>query len=86
MPRRLMHLFLRFGKELSVRPLLDQDRAVIEAEQAGYETFHEAPIAELNPAVKLFQDLTIRKWNEQLAKTGQAQPSKSSLPMASVPG
>lgn len=81
MPRRLMHLFLRFGKALHVKPLLAQDRAVIEAEQAGYERFHEAPIAELNPAVKLFQDLTIRKWNEQLAKTGQG---KGALPVISA--
>ena len=40
---------------------------MVEAEQRGYEAFFEAPIAELNPAVQLFQQLTIRKWEEYLA-------------------
>ena len=37
-----------------------------EAEQRGYERHWDKPIAELNPAVHAFQDLTIRKWEEYL--------------------
>ena len=83
MPRQLMHLFLRIGRELHVKPLLAQDTSVVEAEQAGYEAFYDAPIAELNPAVQLFQALTIRKWEEHLIKTGQMKPQPAAAQPAS---
>jgi hypothetical protein len=35
----------------------------------GYESHYDAPLAEFNPAVNLFQQLTIRKWEEHLART-----------------
>ena len=38
------------------------------AEQEGYDANFDAPLAELNPAVNLFQQLTIRKWEEHLAR------------------
>ena len=34
--------------------------------QAGYEANFEAPIVELNPAVHLFQELIVRKWEDYL--------------------
>lgn len=70
-PRRAMNLILRIANPLHIKPLLDQDRVAVEAEQEGYDRFYDAPIAELNPAVALFQQLTIRKWEEHLVKTGQ---------------
>ena len=44
----------------------------MQAEQQGYEVHFDQPIAELNPAVHRFQDLTIRKWEEHLAKNAAA--------------
>jgi len=54
-----------------VKPLLDEDGWAVELEQDGYNRHFEKPIAELNPAVHEFQALTIRKWEEHLAKSGQ---------------
>lgn len=68
LPRPLMDLAMNLGSRLSVRPLLAQDGAAIELEQTGYDTHFRAPIVELNPAVLLFQDLTIRKWEEYLER------------------
>lgn len=67
-PRRLMKGVLTVANMLHIRPLLEQDGVAVEAEQRGYEEHHDAPIAEMNPAVLLFQQLTIRKWEEHLAK------------------
>ena len=70
-PRRVMNLVLQIANPLHIKPLLDQDRVAVEAEQEGYDRYYDAPIAELNPAVGLFQQLTIRKWEEHLAKGRQ---------------
>jgi phenylpropionate dioxygenase-like ring-hydroxylating dioxygenase large terminal subunit len=71
MPRPVMALAMRIGAALTVRPLLEQDGTAVEAEQSGYELNFAAPLVELNPAVHLFQDLTIRKWEEHLARTAE---------------
>ncbi|MEZ4273333.1 MAG: Rieske 2Fe-2S domain-containing protein [Myxococcota bacterium] len=63
-PRWLMTPFLHLANRLWVGPLLDEDGFALEAEQEGYEAHFDAPLAELNPAVGAFQDLTIRKWEE----------------------
>lgn len=68
MPRPLMNVAMRLGARLSVLPLLAQDGHAVELEQVGYDTHFAAPIVELNPAVLLFQDLTIRKWDEYLER------------------
>ena len=39
----------------------------VEAEQRGWEAHHDRPVPDLNPAVALFQQLTVRKWEEHLA-------------------
>jgi hypothetical protein len=59
---------LKIANALSIKPLLRQDGFAVEAEQEGYELNFDAPLAELNPAVNLFQELTIRKWEEHLAR------------------
>jgi 4beta-methylsterol monooxygenase len=69
-PQKLLRLVLRIANRLMIRPLLSQDGMAVEAEQSAYERHFEAPIAELNPAVHLFQELTIRKWEEHLSKNG----------------
>ena len=45
----------------------------VEAEQEGYERYWDAPPAELNPVVRAFQDVTIRKWEEWLESRGKVQ-------------
>jgi phenylpropionate dioxygenase-like ring-hydroxylating dioxygenase large terminal subunit len=70
-PQRLMTYVLKIANGVLIRPLLDQDGVAVEAEQVGYEAHYGAPIAEFNPAVQLFQQLTIRKWDEYLRKTAR---------------
>jgi 4beta-methylsterol monooxygenase len=67
-PRWLMMPLLRAANRLHIRPLLNQDGFAVEAEQEGYDACPTAPMIEINPAIGLFQDLTIRKWEEHLAK------------------
>jgi phenylpropionate dioxygenase-like ring-hydroxylating dioxygenase large terminal subunit len=70
-PRWLMTPLLRIANRMLIRPLLCQDGFAVEAEQAGYERHHDAPMIEVNPAVAMFQDLTIRKWSEHLDRIAQ---------------
>jgi hypothetical protein len=51
---------LKIANALSIKPLLRPDGFAVEKEQEGYETHFDAPLAEFNPAVTLFQQLTIR--------------------------
>ncbi|MCB9785080.1 MAG: aromatic ring-hydroxylating dioxygenase subunit alpha [Deltaproteobacteria bacterium] len=69
-PRLAMTPLLRAANALLIAPLLGQDGDAVAAEQLGWERHWDAPVAELNPAVKAFQELTIRKWEEHLARTG----------------
>jgi len=68
-PRPLIRSIMAASKRLLVKPLLEEDGFAVEAEQEGYAAHFDQPIAELNPAVHQFQQLTIRKWEEHLAKT-----------------
>jgi 4beta-methylsterol monooxygenase len=68
-PTKLLHFVMRVAKEVLVRPLLEEDGVAVEAEQEGYNAHFDQPIVELNPAVAEFQKLTIRKWEEHLAKS-----------------
>ena len=61
-PRSVMTAFIKIANRLLIKPLLDQDRFAIEAEQLSYEKHWNAAPVELNPAVRAFQQLTIRKW------------------------
>lgn len=79
-PKKLMKPLLHIGNRLLMRPLLEEDGMAVEAEQRGYETHYDAPIAEFNPAVNAFQDLTIRKWEEFLAERDQT-PRVRRLPI-----
>ena len=71
-PRRLMSLVLRVSNRVLIGPLLSQDGFAVEAEQRGWEAHHDRPVPDLNPAVSLFQQLTVRKWEEHLASAGRA--------------
>ena len=65
-PHRLMTPLLRVANKVMVEPLLGQDRWALEEEQAGYEQFWYEPTPDLNPAVRAFQELTVRKWQAYL--------------------
>jgi phenylpropionate dioxygenase-like ring-hydroxylating dioxygenase large terminal subunit len=67
-PRPLVRAIMAASKRLLVKPLLDEDRFAVEAEQEAWRKHFEQPIAELNPVVHQFQQLTIRKWEEHLAR------------------
>ena len=69
-PKPVMSTFLKFAKRLTVKPLLEEDGMAVAAEQDGYDRHWDAPLAELNPVVKSFQELTIRKWTEYLDSKG----------------
>jgi hypothetical protein len=81
-PQRILPYVLKLANIAHVGPLLSQDGEAVEAEQEGYNAYFDAPLAEINPAVNLFQQLTIRKWEEHLAqaagrslvKLGTSQP------------
>lgn len=74
-PRWVMTPVLGIANRILIGPLLGEDGWAVEAEQKGYETHFNAPLAELNPAVGLFQDLTIRKWEEHLRAAPERHPA-----------
>lgn len=76
-PRRMMDGIIKLANIFHIRPLLAQDGDACQAEQAGYEEHFDAPIAELNPAIDLFQKLTIRKWEEHLASQKQPRADRN---------
>jgi phenylpropionate dioxygenase-like ring-hydroxylating dioxygenase large terminal subunit len=70
-PRRVTTPFLKISNKLLIEPLLRQDLVAVEAEQEGWEQHYDEPITELSPAVHAFQALTVRKWEEHLAREGK---------------
>ena len=66
-PRRLMSLVLRLSNRWLIGPLLAQDGFAVEAEQRAWESHSDRPVPDLNPAVALFHQLTVRKWEAHLA-------------------
>jgi phenylpropionate dioxygenase-like ring-hydroxylating dioxygenase large terminal subunit len=71
-PRWLMTPILRLANRWLIRPLLSEDGFAVEAEQEGYDSHFDAPMLELNPVIAMFQDLTIRKWDEHLVASGSS--------------
>ena len=63
-----MTLVLKIANRTLIGPLLGQDRVAVEAEQEGYEKHWHAPPIEVNPVVREFQAVTVRKWQEHLAR------------------
>jgi phenylpropionate dioxygenase-like ring-hydroxylating dioxygenase large terminal subunit len=68
-PKRLMKGVIRLGNKLIVDPVFAEDGAALALEQAAWERHWDNPIAELNPQVKAFQELTVRKWSEWLERS-----------------
>ena len=67
----MRRVIMPLAKKFHVQPLLAEDGFAVEAEQEGYNRNFTLPIAELNPAVQHFQQLTIRKWEEHLAQAAR---------------
>lgn len=78
-PRNLMVPIIKAANELHVKPLLMQDAVACEAEQEGWEKHWAEPVAEISPAVHAFQNLTIRKWEQHLAREAQKKLAKQPL-------
>ena len=70
-PRLAMNAVLRVSSRLLITPLLTQDRFALEAEQEGYEKHWDARPVEFNPVVRAFQKVTVRKWQEYLAREAE---------------
>ena len=70
-PRLAMNAVLRVSSRLLITPLLTQDRFALEAEQEGYEKHWDARPVEFNPVVRAFQKVTVRKWQEHLAREAE---------------
>lgn len=82
LPRFVVQWMLNASHATTIAPLLGQDVWVIKREQDGWERHWDRPSPELSPVVGAFQDLTIRKWEEHLARA-QAK-SRGRLPVAST--
>jgi phenylpropionate dioxygenase-like ring-hydroxylating dioxygenase large terminal subunit len=80
-PKRMMNTVVKIANKVQIGPLLAEDVMACEAEQQGYERHWDKPIAELNPAVHAFQDLTIRKWEEYLAREKDRRGKRRDAPM-----
>jgi hypothetical protein len=78
-PKRLMVPLIKAANELHVKPLLNEDAVACEAEQEGWERHWDQPVAEISPAVHAFQNLTIRKWEQHLAREAAKKLSKQPL-------
>lgn len=73
MPQKLSQMVLNLANPFLIRAVLEQDGVALELEQQGFDRHWDAPPIELNPVVPLFQQLTIRKWEDYLARTKAAQ-------------
>ena len=71
-PRWAMTTVLRLANRMLIGPLLSQDRWAVEAEQTGYEHNWGAAPIEVNPVVRSFQQVTVRKWREHLDREDAA--------------
>ena len=67
-PRFAMNAVLKIAKRMLIGPLLTEDRVAVEAEQEGYERHWDGPPIEVNPIVRAFQKVTVRKWQEHLER------------------
>jgi hypothetical protein len=70
-PRFAMAAVLKIANRMLIGPLLAEDRVAVEAEQKGYERHWADPPIEVNPVVRAFQKVTVRKWREHLERTAQ---------------
>ena len=75
-PRFAMTTVLKIANRTLIGPLLSEDRVAVEAEQEGYEKYWSAPPIEVNPVVRAFQKVTVRKWREHLSSEAETRNAK----------
>ena len=78
-PKRVMDPIIKIANIVHIKPLLSEDGLACALEQTGYEDHYDEPIAELSPAVHAFQALTIRKWEEYLAREAEKTGKSTAL-------
>ena len=69
-PSKLAKPFLGIAERLLARPLFVEDVWSQEAEQQGYDAHHKARSIDPHPAIHPSYQLTVRKWEEHLARVG----------------
>ena len=62
LPHQCARLFLHISKHVMIAPILRQDGRALEAEQDAFDRFPEAPLIELNPVVRLLQEMIVSRW------------------------
>jgi phenylpropionate dioxygenase-like ring-hydroxylating dioxygenase large terminal subunit len=73
-PDALVGAFSGLARQLLVRPLFDEDVWAAEAEQDGYNAYFDTASVDYHPAIRPSYQLTVRKWEEHLAREAdQAQ-------------
>jgi nitrite reductase/ring-hydroxylating ferredoxin subunit len=68
MPRALDRVLVPILTEIFVKPLFDEDGWSTALEQEGYGDHFARPSVDPHPAPRLCYDLTVRKWEEHLAR------------------
>lgn len=76
MPRTWVSKAMQLTQRITLEPLLGQDVWVLAHEQTGWERHWDKPGPEVSPVVNAFQDLTIRKWEEHLARRDLPMPQQ----------
>ena len=83
MRKPLLHLFNR----MYLKPLLGQDKWVLEEEQQAHQFHAGKPSYEFNPLVRPFQKLTIEKWAEYMgSERARMAAASSARERRSTPG
>ncbi|MCS6912752.1 MAG: Rieske 2Fe-2S domain-containing protein [Myxococcales bacterium] len=78
-PQWLLTYVLKVANRVLIGPILAEDAFAVEAEQEGWELHHDAPAAELNPAMVEFQQLTVRRWQEYLEAASRRSMVKAQV-------
>jgi len=71
-PASLIKPFLGLARKYMVRPLFTEDVWSFEAEQQGYDDHYHRPAIDPHPAIRPSYALTVRKWEEHLARAAKA--------------
>ncbi len=67
-PDFLIDPFTNIATRLLAHPLFFEDVWAMEAEQQGYDAHHDARSIDPHPAIQPSYELTVRKWEEHLAR------------------
>jgi len=71
-PDALVRPFTAIAREILVRPLFDEDVWSTEAEQLGFDRYFDERELEPHPSIRPSYELTVRKWEEHLARMSSA--------------